>query len=106
MSTKTDKTRCIICEKEKRTLNCSGCLVNFCFNYLVEYRQQLSKRWDESETKRNLFDNHFPSQLSPNESPGNPHQNSTGESRQGFPRDLRGSEGESLGICKGVKGSP
>jgi hypothetical protein len=48
----------------------------------------------------------FPSQLSPNESPGNPHENSTGESRQGFPRDLRGSEGESPGICKGVKGSP
>jgi hypothetical protein len=95
MSTKTDKTRCIICEKEKRTLNCSGCLVNFCFNYLVEYRQQLSKRWDESETKRNLFDNHFPSQLSPNESPGNPHENSPGN-----------HDRDSLGICEGVKGSP
>jgi hypothetical protein len=57
----------------------------------------------------------------------NPYQNSTGESRQGFTRDLRGSEGspwgfrkewmrvpgdfegsggESLGISKGVEGSP
>ncbi len=68
-----------------------------------------------------------PSRLSLEESLGNPYQNSTGESRQGFTRDLRGSEGspwgfrkewmrvpgdfegsggESLGISKGVEGSP
>jgi len=49
---------------------------------------------------------YIPSRLSPDESPGSPYQNSTGESRQGFTRDLQGSEGESLGNSKGVNGSP
>jgi len=55
MAATTGKTRCIMCEKEKATSKCSGCLEDFCFNHLVEHRQQLGKRLDELENKRNLF---------------------------------------------------
>jgi DNA repair exonuclease SbcCD ATPase subunit len=55
MATTTGKTRCIICEKEKATSKCSGCLEDFCFNHLVEHRQQMTKELDELEDKRNLF---------------------------------------------------
>jgi hypothetical protein len=41
-----------------------------------------------------------PSRLSLEESLGNPYQNSTGESQQGFTRDLRGSEGSPWGFRK------
>ncbi len=59
MSTTTDNAPCIICEKEKTTLKCSACLVHFCFNYLVEYCQQLNKRLDKLETKASFFDRHL-----------------------------------------------
>ncbi len=55
MATTTDKAPCIKCEKENTTLKCSGCLADFCFNYLVEYRQQLNKRPDKLETKGSIF---------------------------------------------------
>ncbi len=55
MSTTTNNAPCIICEKEKTILKCSGCLVDFCFNYLVEYHQQLSKWSDKLETKSSIF---------------------------------------------------
>ncbi len=51
MAAAARKTRCIICEKEKATSKCSGCLEDFCFNHLAEHRQQLGKRLDELENK-------------------------------------------------------
>jgi hypothetical protein len=59
MATTTDNAPCLICEKEKTALKCSGCLIDFCFHYLVEYCQQLSKRLDKLETKGSFFDRHL-----------------------------------------------
>jgi chromosome segregation ATPase len=55
MATVTGKTRCLICQKEKTTSKCSGCLEDFCFNHLVEHRQQLGKQFDELDYERNIF---------------------------------------------------
>lgn len=32
-----------------------GCLVEFCFNHLVEHRHELSRRFDELENQRNVL---------------------------------------------------
>lgn len=53
MATSTGKTICVRCEKEKTTSKCSGCLEDFCFNHLVEHRQQLEKQFDNLE--KNIF---------------------------------------------------
>jgi chromosome segregation ATPase len=55
MATGASKTHCVTCGKENATLKCTGCLKDFCFNHLVEHRQQLSKQLDDLENKRNLF---------------------------------------------------
>ena len=55
MATSTGKTVCVRCEKEKTTSKCSGCLEDFCFNHLVEHRQQLEKQFDNLENERNIF---------------------------------------------------
>jgi chromosome segregation ATPase len=62
MATPTRKTRCIICEKDKATAKCSGCLEDFCFNHLAEHRQQLGKQLGELEKKRNSFRQNFTEQ--------------------------------------------
>jgi chromosome segregation ATPase len=55
MATGVSKSRCLICEKEKATVKCSGCLEDFCFDHLVEHRQQLNQQLDYLENQRNLF---------------------------------------------------
>jgi chromosome segregation ATPase len=55
MATAARKTRCIICEKDRATAKCSGCLEDFCFNHLAEHRQQLGKQLDEIDDKRNII---------------------------------------------------
>jgi chromosome segregation ATPase len=55
MAAGISKSRCVICEKEKATSKCSGCLEDFCFDHLVEHRQQLSQQLDYLENQRNLF---------------------------------------------------
>src|SRR5690348_2978021 len=55
MATATGKARCVICEKEKSTLRCEGCLQTFCYNHVADHRQQLSKQFDEIEVTRDLF---------------------------------------------------
>jgi hypothetical protein len=55
MATATGKIRCIICDKEKATFKCGGCLKEFCFNHLVEHKQELSIKLDEIEVNRDLF---------------------------------------------------
>jgi len=54
MATALGRNRCVTCGKEKATLRCAGCLQDFCFNPLVEHRQQLNKQLDEIEVYRDL----------------------------------------------------
>jgi hypothetical protein len=55
MATATGKTRCVLCNKEKTTLRCAGCLKEFCFNHWEPHRQELNKQFDEIEINRDLF---------------------------------------------------
>ena len=55
MATAASKGRCLICKKEKATTRCHGCSEDFCFNHLVEHRQELSQQFDHLENQRNLF---------------------------------------------------
>ena len=55
MATATSKGRCLICKKERATTRCHGCSEDFCFNHLVEHRQELSQQFDHLENQRNLF---------------------------------------------------
>ncbi|CAF1449018.1 unnamed protein product [Adineta steineri] len=55
MTTITAKPQCITCGKEKSTVRCDGCSQPFCYNHLIEHRQELSKRLDEIEVSRDLF---------------------------------------------------
>ena len=55
MATATSKSRCFICSKENATTKCSGCENEFCFNHLLEHRQELSKEFDYLENRRNNF---------------------------------------------------
>ena len=55
MATTTGKTRCIICDKEKATSRCGGCLEDFCYKHLGTHQQQLNKQLDEIEVNRDIF---------------------------------------------------
>jgi len=55
MATAIGKTRCVICDKEKATLRCGGCLQEYCNKHLVDHRQELNKQLDEIEMNRDLF---------------------------------------------------
>ncbi|CAF0715462.1 unnamed protein product [Adineta steineri] len=55
MTTVAAKARCVTCGKEKSTVRCDGCSQPFCYNHLVDHRQQLSKQLDEIEVSRDLF---------------------------------------------------
>src|SRR5690349_11503225 len=59
MSTITDRIRCITCGKEKVTSRCEGCLQSFCFNHIIEHRQELKKQLDEIEIHRDQFQQIF-----------------------------------------------
>jgi hypothetical protein len=67
MAAATGKTRCLICEKEKATSKCSGCLQDFCYTHLGEHRQELIKQLDEIQIHRDLF------QQTLNQQTTNPH---------------------------------
>jgi chromosome condensin MukBEF ATPase and DNA-binding subunit MukB len=51
----TDKNRCAICSKEKRTVRCEGCSQTFCYSHLGDHRQELSQQLDEVEVTRDVF---------------------------------------------------
>ena len=55
MATGTGKGRCITCGKEKSAVKCEGCSQIFCFDHLIEHRQQLSLQLDDIEMNRDLF---------------------------------------------------
>ena len=49
------KTRCVTCAKEKRAVQCEGCLQLFCYDHFLTHREDLNKRLDDIETNRDLF---------------------------------------------------
>ena len=55
MATSTIKNRCIICDKEKASFRCEGCLQTFCNKHCNDHRQELSKQLDEIEVTRDLL---------------------------------------------------
>ncbi|CAF1550279.1 unnamed protein product, partial [Adineta steineri] len=55
MATVASKARCVTCGKEKSTVRCDGCSQPFCYNHLVDHRQELNKQLDEIEVSRDLF---------------------------------------------------
>ncbi|CAF0819241.1 unnamed protein product [Adineta ricciae] len=55
MSSVSGKSRCIICDKEKRAVRCEGCLQLFCYDHLTDHRQELNKQLDLIERTRDLF---------------------------------------------------
>ena len=66
MATSTIKNRCIICDKEKASFRCEGCLQTFCNKHCNDHRQELSKQLDEIEVKLLViyFDKHSMNKLS------------------------------------------
>jgi chromosome condensin MukBEF ATPase and DNA-binding subunit MukB len=55
MATATGKTRCMICQKDKATMRCGGCLQEYCYKHMENHRQELNKQLDEIEINRDLF---------------------------------------------------
>jgi hypothetical protein len=55
MTSSTGKTRCILCDKDRATLRCGGCLQEFCYKHSGDHRQELTKQLDEIEVNRDLF---------------------------------------------------
>jgi hypothetical protein len=55
MATTNDKTRCIVCDKDRTTFKCRGCVEEFCYKHLGEHQQELNKQLDEIEVNRDLF---------------------------------------------------
>ncbi|CAF0730212.1 unnamed protein product [Adineta steineri] len=55
MATAAGEARCVKCGKEKSTVRCDGCSQPFCYNHLIEHRQELDKQLDEIEVNRDLF---------------------------------------------------
>lgn len=46
---------CVVCNKERSTFKCGGCLQEFCFNHLTEHKQKLSRELDEVELNRDVL---------------------------------------------------
>jgi sugar lactone lactonase YvrE len=55
MSTNTGKIQCAVCDKEKATLRCGGCLREFCYNHWEPHRQELNKQFEDIEINRDSF---------------------------------------------------
>ncbi|CAF1214680.1 unnamed protein product [Adineta steineri] len=55
MAAVNNKTRCITCDKEKRTVRCEGCLQLFCYDHLTDHRQELNKQLDHIQLNRDVF---------------------------------------------------
>ena len=53
MSTVPGRKCCIKCEKNRATLLCGGCLQDFCFNHMLDHRQELNQQLNIIETSRN-----------------------------------------------------
>ncbi|CAF3472615.1 unnamed protein product [Rotaria sp. Silwood1] len=49
----TTKTSCVKCKKVKNTIKCSGCSQDFCFDHIVEHRNELNEQFDQCEDQFN-----------------------------------------------------
>jgi DNA repair exonuclease SbcCD ATPase subunit len=56
MATFESKARCKTCNEEKRTVICEGCFQLFCFDHLIDHRQELNQQLDHIEMDRDLFE--------------------------------------------------
>jgi hypothetical protein len=55
MATAIGKTHCVLCDKEKATIRCGGCLQEYCYKHWESHRQDLNKQLDEIEMNHDLF---------------------------------------------------
>jgi hypothetical protein len=55
MATTTIKNRCVICDKEKGSFKCEGCLQTFCNKHFNDHRQELSIKLYEIEVNRDFL---------------------------------------------------
>lgn len=55
MAKKLGRNHCVKCNKERATSKCGGCRKDFCWNDLVEHRQDLNVELDGLQTERNLL---------------------------------------------------
>ena len=55
MKTTSNRNHCVLCNKEELILRCGRCLKDFCFNYLSDYRHELSKQSDVIERNYDIF---------------------------------------------------
>ncbi|UJR17439.1 hypothetical protein I4U23_004334 [Adineta vaga] len=55
MATSNGKSHCKICDQEKRTVKCEGCLQSFCYTHITDHRQELNTELDNIENNRDLF---------------------------------------------------
>ncbi|CAF3469354.1 unnamed protein product [Rotaria sp. Silwood1] len=49
----TTKTSCVKCKKVKNTIKCSGCSQDFCFDHIVEHRNEINEQFDQCEDQFN-----------------------------------------------------
>lgn len=49
------KARCATCSKEKAILKCEGCMQTFCYDHVVEHRQELNKQMEDVEINCDLI---------------------------------------------------
>jgi len=55
MASGNGKIQCFSCNKQTRTLNCGGCLKDFCMNCLPNHFQMLNKQFEEIEYQHDIF---------------------------------------------------
>ncbi|CAF1399110.1 unnamed protein product [Adineta ricciae] len=55
MASTEERSFCKICNKEKRTVRCDGCLQSFCYAHLTDHRQGLNIQLDLIESNCDLF---------------------------------------------------
>lgn len=49
------KSQCVKCNKPNGVMKCGGCSQEFCYNHVIEHRQELNRQLDQIENNRDLF---------------------------------------------------
>ena len=55
MAMAANKERCVTCGKEKAVMKCEGCSKSFCYNHVIDHRQELSQQLDEIGVNRDTI---------------------------------------------------
>jgi chromosome segregation ATPase len=55
MTTPSVGNQCVTCKKQNAILTCTGCSQDFCYNHVLEHRQELNKHLDDIELNRDLI---------------------------------------------------